>query len=333
MNLQTQVFIPKASFKISHQSEILLMGSCFSENIGDKLKSNKFAVNVNPFGILYNPISIYNALNRLLENKLFTENDFIHYNGSYHSFMHHGSFSKSNLTEAVDNVNYEFSAASNHLENADVLLITFGTSYIFKWNESQEIVGNCHKMPANKFTRERLSIDDIYSAWRNLIKRIITQNPNIKLVFTVSPIRHFKDGAHENQLSKAILHLSIDMLMHEFPKNAFYFPAYEIVMDQLRDYRFYTDDMLHPSILAQTYIWKRFSETFFSIITQKIIAEWQKICQALSHRPHDPNSNEYIKFLNRTIKNLQAFQEKYTYLHCSPEKRHLTQLLQNIHKE
>ena len=333
MKLQTHVIIPKACFDVSHQSKILLMGSCFSENIGVKLKDSKFSVNVNPFGILYNPISIYNALYRLLENKLFTEKDFIHYNGRYHSLMHHGSFSNSNLDDAVASVNKEFSHASNHLESVDVLLITFGTSYVFRWNESQEIVGNCHKIPADKFTRERLSIEDIYSAWKTLINTIIEYKPEVKIIFTVSPIRHFKDGAHENQLSKSILHLSIDKLRREFPENAFYFPAYEIVMDQLRDYRFYTDDMLHPSELAQSYIWKRFSETYFSNETQMIIDEWHKISQALSHRVYDSNSNEYAEFLNRTINNLQAFQDKYTYLSCYREKQYLTQLLRNTQKE
>lgn len=333
MNLQTQVKIPKSEFDISHQSKIVLMGSCFSENIGGKLKGSKFQVIVNPFGILYNPISIYNALDRLLTNKSFTEKDFTHYNNRYHSLMHHGSFSKFDLSEAVENVNSEFNVASEQLKGSDVLLITFGTSYVFRWNESEEVVGNCHKIPADKFTRERLSIEDVFSAWKALINKIIGQNPSIKVIFTVSPIRHFKDGAHENQLSKAILHLSIDKLMHEFPENTFYFPAYEILLDQLRDYRFYTDDMLHPSSLAQNFIWNKFSETYFSDKTQMIIAEWHKISQALSHKVYDSNSKEYAEFLNRTINNLQTFEEKYPYLSCLQEKQHLTQLLKNIQKE
>lgn len=330
MNLQTHVIIPKSKFDVSHQSKILLMGSCFSENIGGKLKNSKFPVVINPFGILYNPISIYNALDRLLTNKLFTESDLIHYNDSYHSLMHHGSFSHSNLKVAVDNINEAFNHASTQLHNADVLLITFGTAYVFRWNESSEVVGNCHKIPANKFTRERLSVEEIYAAWRMLINKIVAINPKVKLIFTVSPIRHFKDGAHENQLSKSILHLSIDRLMSEFTENTFYFPAYEILLDQLRDYRFYTDDMLHPSELAQNYIWARFSETYFSHQTEQIIAEWQKIRQAMSHRPYNSQSKEYMEFLNRTINNLQAFQDKYKYISCFEEKHHLTQLLKNI---
>lgn len=327
MNLQTRVIIHKASFEVSHHSKILLMGSCFSENIGKKLEDTKFSVHVNPFGIMYNPLSIYNAMNRLLDNETFTEKDFIYHNHLYHSFMHHGSFSNSNLDDAIEHVNNEFDQASTQLNNADVLLITFGTSYVFRWNESGEVVGNCHKIPANRFTRERLSIESICTVWSALIKRVVAQNPNIKILFTVSPIRHFKDGAHENQLSKATLHLSIDKLMNDFHDNVFYFPAYEIVMDELRDYRFYTDDMLHPSVLTQNYIWKKFEETYFSNETQKINIEWEKIRQALAHKPYNTDSKEYHQFLRKTFNDLQAFEDRYTFLSCLHEKLHLTQLL------
>lgn len=327
MNLQTRVIIPKASFEVSHHSKILLMGSCFSENIGKKLEDTKFSVHVNPFGIMYNPLSIYNAMDRLLDNETFTEKDFIYHNHLYHSFMHHGSFSNSNLDDAIEHVNNKFDQASTQLNNADVLLITFGTSYVFRWNESGEVVGNCHKIPANRFTRERLSVESICTVWSALIKRVVAQNPNIKILFTVSPIRHFKDGAHENQLSKATLHLSIDKLMNDFQDNVFYFPAYEIVMDELRDYRFYTDDMLHPSVLTQNYIWKKFEETYFSNETQKINIEWEKIRQALAHKPYNTDSKEYHQFLRKTFNDLQAFEDRYTFLSCLHEKLHLTQLL------
>ena len=326
MKLQTRVIIPKIKFELSHHSKMLLMGSCFSENIGEKLVDNKFSVHVNPFGVMYNPVSIYNAINRLLDNKKFTSKDFIYNNHLYHSLMHHGSFSNSNLNDAVMLVNNEFEQASNQLNNANVLLITFGTSYVFKWKESGEIVGNCHKIPANRFTRERLTIESICSAWSTLIKRVIAHNPSIKILFTVSPIRHFKDGAHENQLSKATLHLSIDKLMCDFPDNVFYFPAYEIVMDELRDYRFYTDDMLHPSVLTQNYIWKRFGETYFSNDTQKINTAWEKIRQALAHKPYNTNSKEYHQFLRKTFNDIQAFEDRYTFLSCLHEKSHLIQL-------
>ncbi|MDD2552805.1 MAG: GSCFA domain-containing protein [Dysgonamonadaceae bacterium] len=327
MNLQTYVHIPKPNFDISHQSKMLLLGSCFSENIGAKLVEHKFAVNVNPFGIMYNPLSIYNGIKRLLDEVPFSEKDFIFHNGMYHSFMHHGSFSRINLKEAVENVNHNFNSASDYLKNADFLLITFGTSYVFRWKESGEIVGNCHKIPADKFSRERLTVDDIVLQWSSLIQRILLANRNLKILFTVSPIRHFKDGAHENQLSKAILHLSVDKIKDEFSDNLFYFPAYEIVMDQLRDYRFYTDDMLHPSLLTQNYIWKRFGDTYFSVETEKINAEWRKIVQALSHKPYHSRSEEYQKFIHRTIDELQAFEERYPFLSCFQEKQELTQLL------
>lgn len=330
MKLQTPVILPKETFDISHHSKILLFGSCFSENIGLKLEENKFSVNVNPFGILYNPTSIYNSLNRLLDKREFDEEDFIHHNQLHHSFMHHGSFSRTNLGEAVRNINEEFDLASNQLENADILMITFGTSYVFKWNETGEIVGNCHKLPSNEFTRERLTIEEITVAWTHIITRLLDLNPNLKILFTVSPIRHFKDGAHENQLSKSILHLSIEHIMKEFPASTFYFPAYEIMMDQLRDYRFYTDDMLHPSKLAQEYIWQRFGETYFTEETQNIITQWQNIHQSLSHKPYNINSDTYQKFLQRTIDDIQAFEKEYTFISCFHEKQYLAELITNI---
>ncbi len=330
MKLQTPVIFPKPSFDISHHSTLLLLGSCFSENIGSKLIENKFPVNVNPFGIMYNPLSIYNALNRLFDKTEFTPEEFIYHNNLYHSFMHHGSFSQPSLDDAIKKVNDEFNLASTQLDNANFLLITFGTSYVFRHMESSEIVGNCHKLPANKFIRERLTVDEVTSSWSNLIARALSLNPTLKILFTVSPIRHFKDGAHENQLSKSILHLSIDNLMKLFPKNVFYFPAYEIMIDQLRDYRFYADDMLHPSNLAQEYIWERFVEAYFSDETHNIIAHWQKIQQSLSHKPQNVSSIAYKKFLHRTIKDLQAFENRYTFISCSSEKNHLTELITNI---
>ena len=330
MNLQTPVIFAKASFDITHHSTILLFGSCFSENIGLKLKENKFSVNANPFGVLYNPFSIAGAINRLLDKQKFTPDEFIHYNDSYHSFMHHGSFSNPNLDNAAVHINKEFSLASTQLEAADYLLITFGTSYVFRWKETGGIVGNCHKIHANQFVRERLTVEEITSTWSQLIKRLLASNPNLKIVFTVSPIRHFKDGAHENQLSKSILHLSIDHLMQQFPAYTFYFPAFEIMLDELRDYRFYADDMLHPSQLAQNYIWKKFGEACFSKETQAIIVDWQRIKQSLSHRPNNVDSEAYQKFVYRTIDDIKAFEQRYPFISCENEKSHLAHIIKNF---
>lgn len=327
MNLQTYVTIPKASFDISHHSSMLLFGSCFSDNIGKRLLDNKFFVNVNPFGILYNPISILNAINRLLDKEYYSEKDFDFHNNLYYSFMHHGSFSRPRLADAIDNVNQVFDIASSNLEKADVLLITFGTSFVYRLKADGTVVGNCHKLPASSFSKERLSIDDISASWTNLLTRVINSNPKLKIVFTVSPIRHFNEGAHQNQLSKSILLLSIEGLVNRFSENVYYFPAYEIMMDQLRDYRFYTDDMMHPSLLSQSYIWERFGETYFSDETIKINNEWQKISQALNHKAYNPNSDSYRLFLARTIDDIEAFEDTYPFLSCLLEKQHLTQLL------
>lgn len=327
MKLQTFVDIPKSSFDISHHSKMLLLGSCFSENMGTKLVEHKFDVHINPFGIMYNPLSIYKGISRLLDKLPFKQQEFIHHNGMYHSFMHHGSFSARSRDEAMQKVNDAFISAYNQLKDADVLLITFGTSYVYRWKETDEVVSNCHKIPSDKFSGKMLSVEEITLKWINLIHRIMEVNRQMKIVFTVSPIRHFKDGAHQNQLSKATLHLSVDKLMSEFPCNVFYFPAFEIVMDQLRDYRFYTDDMLHPTTLTQNYIWKRFSDTYFSVETEKINSEWKKILQSLSHRPYNLDSEAHQQFLLQTIAALKAFEERYPFLSCFHEKQLLTQLL------
>lgn len=330
MKLQTRVVHSQEKFDISHRSSIVLLGSCFSENIGSKLVENKFSVNVNPFGILYNPTSISNGINRLLDKAEFKPTDFISHNELSHSFMHHGSFSRLSLDDAVENVNQKFRAASQQLDSVDYLLITFGTSYVFKWNKTGDVVGNCHKLPAREFIRERLTVEDITCHWTSLIERLTKLHPSMKIIFTVSPIRHFKDGAHDNQLSKSILHLSIDSLMKQFPDNTFYFPAYEIMLDELRDYRFYAEDMIHPSNLAQDYIWNRFAETYFTQTTQKINAEWGKIQQSLAHRPINSHSSTYLKFLQRTFDDIEAFEKKYIFISCFNEKQHLTKLIKKI---
>lgn len=330
MNLQTPVILEKSNFDILHQSKLFLIGSCFSENIGAKLLENKFDIVVNPFGILYNPISISNAIKKIRDEYVFTKDDFILHNNLYHSLLHHGSFSNINLDEAVSSVNTELKHASYTLNQANLLLITFGTSYVFRWKKTGEVVGNCHKISSIQFQRERLTVEAIVREWTKLIEELLELNQDLKFIFTVSPIRHLKDGLHENQLSKATLHLAIDSLINKFPKNIFYFAAYEILMDQLRDYRFYADDMLHPSQIAQEYIWKRFSEVYFSDQTQQICFEWQKIRKSLFHKPHNQNTDTYKQFVHRTIQALETFELKYPSLSCTEEREHLTQLLKNL---
>ena len=211
-----------------------------------------------------------------------------------------------------------------------MLLITFGTAYVYQLKSDESIVGNCHKFPADRFSRRRLSVAEITADWTALINELLNVNPQLKVIFTVSPIRHFKDGAHENQLSKSILHLAIANLEDRFKANVKYFPAYEIIMDELRDYRFYASDMLHPSDVAIEYLWLRFSETYFSKETQEIIREWITVSQALQHRPLNGFTENYLTFLLNTKEKLNRFSQKYSFISCEEEIDQLYSTLESI---
>jgi hypothetical protein len=311
MDFRTRVHISKPNISICHSTQMMLFGSCFSENIGDKLLDYRFRADVNPFGILYNPLSISRAIRLLLAGtQPVSETDLIFHNEMYHSLMHHGDFSDINKNVCLENIAKRFSSASDSIHKTDIFLITFGTAYVYKWKETGEVVGNCHKIPAEKFSRFRLSVDEIVSEWSEIISEIESENKNAKFVFSVSPIRHWKDGAHENQVSKSILHLAIDALQNRFDE-VHYFPAYEILLDELRDYRFFAEDMMHPSPVAIKYIWERFSETYFENKTKTINEEWSHILRANQHRSINPETRAHRKFLEQTRLKTKAFYKKY----------------------
>lgn len=327
MDFRTFIPVPKSDIDIHHSTKMMLFGSCFSENIGGLLAENKFDVDINPFGILYNPLSVSSAIRRLLQNESFSESDLVFRDGLYHSFMHHGSFSHPDKQFCLKRIQERFSTAATRIRQTSVFLITFGTAYVYRLGETGEIAGNCHKFPSEIFERFRLSVNDIVTEWSEIIARLYTINPTVKIIFTVSPIRHWSDGAHENQVSKSILHVAIDKLVETFGKNIFYFPAYEIVMDELRDYRFYAEDMIHPSPLAVHYLWDRFRETFFSTATETLIADWQVIRRALNHKPLNRGTDEYRNFLMQTLTKLEDFKSKYPFISCEEENKLLLTLL------
>lgn len=319
MELITKVEYDKAPFKISHLSKSLLLGSCFAENIGCLMRENKFDCDVNPFGILYNPLSVSKALDDIIACKHYGPDDLFFHQECYHSYMHHGSFSATNREMVLDTINTRLSKASQRLAQTEVLIITFGTAWVYYLQSTREVVSNCHKMPAKTFVREKLTVNDIVETYSSLIAKLQQCSPNLRLLFTVSPIRHVKDGLHENQLSKATLLLAIDELTRKFPEQVSYFPAYEIVMDELRDYRFYADDMVHPSALAIQYIWERFCELYFSADTLQLMKECSNLARALAHRPLKPDSTEYKRFLGQIVLKIEQLNEKYPYLDLKKE--------------
>lgn len=328
MDFRTRVQIDKSDVRIEHSTPMMLFGSCFSENIGSKLKDHKFNVDLNPFGILYNPFSVSKSIRRLLENKHFNISELVYNNEMYHSFMHHGSFSDMDPQLCLEKINDRYIKASDFIKKTDILLITFGTSYAFRLHSNQLIVSNCHKIPANKFVRFRLTIEEIVEEWSSLIEQLVTQNPAIRLIFTVSPIRHFRDGAHDNQISKSILHIAIENIRDLFKDRVDYFPAYEIMIDELRDYRFYEEDMVHPTTVAQDYIWHCFAGRYFSEATKIINSRWSSIKKSIDHRPVNTNTEAYRKFLISTLKSIESFSKKYPQISCEEETQQIISLIE-----
>ena len=323
MEFRTRIDITEGEVMINHNTAMMMLGSCFSEEIGRKLLEHKFRVDINPFGILYNPFSVSEALARMISGNPFSEGDLFLYNGMYHSPMHHGAFSSPRLDESLQLINKRFEKAVALLPLTDLLMVTFGTAWTYRRKDDDRIVANCHKLPANQFERSRLTLEEIVREWELLIKRLLKLNPRMKLLFTVSPVRHMKDGAHENQLSKAILLLAIEQLQTQFPGQIFYFPAYELMIDELRDYRFYGDDMLHPSSLAVNYIWEEFSRFCFSHDTDEVNREWSVIRQALEHRPLHPDSEAFSRFRQQTREKLEAFARRHPSISCEEERKNL----------
>ncbi len=306
--------------RLSYAEQITLLGSCFAESIGKKLEEVKFRVDINPFGTLYNPASIADALELLLSPHIFQPEDIFSAGGLFHSFRHHSRFSAPSLEECLTLINGRLERSSLFFHNSQRLLITFGTSWVYRWKESGEIVANCHKLPEKLFLRERLTVEQIVQHWSPLLERMEKEIPDLKILFTVSPIRHWKDGAHGNQLSKATLLLAIDELTRLHPEQTGYFPSYEILMDELRDYRFYAEDMIHPSAQAVDYIWERFVQTALTPEAKKLMDICEEIRKAIAHRPFNPDSEAYQKFILQTLLKIDRLNEKMPFFDFSKEQ-------------
>lgn len=316
MQLTTPVTLQKNDIEITHKSNIMLLGSCFAQNIGNRLQAGKFNVCTNPFGIIYNPLSISTVLHRAISGEEFTADspEISESNERWHSILHHSDFSRRTKEELITTINSSLQAAHNCIQNADILIITFGTAYVYTRNCDGRVVSNCHKMPAKEFTRRLLSVDEITECMSRVLTPITEARPGVKIIFTVSPIRHLRDGAHDNQLSKATLLLAIEQLQKRYMHNAAYFPAYEIVLDELRDYRFYADDMAHPAPIAVEYIWQQFADTHISSSSQALCHTIEDINRALAHRPFDAESNSYKEFVRNTLKKIDTVQTMHPYL-------------------
>ena len=330
MDFRTKVSLGWQGERISHNHSLIFFGSCFADEVGGMFNANKFKVLQNPFGVLYNPLSIANAIERSLDEISYSENDLIKAGNLYHSFSHHSLYSHSNREVMLENINTELKRCSCMLKSADFLFITFGTAWVYELKESGNVVANCHKLPANIFARRRASVSELTKRSAEVIAKLISTNPNIKIVLTVSPIRHLKDGAHENSLSKSTLLLVCEELQNMFKENISYLPTYEILLDELRDYRFYADDMAHPSKKAVEYVWERIKEDVVSPESEAIIKEWGKIRQGICHRLMSADIDGYKLFLNNLLKTAEAFADKYQYINIEQEITEIKDRINNL---
>jgi len=323
MKLFTEVNVRKDSVGIDHSRPLMLMGSCFADNIGERLVAGKFDCCVNPFGTLYNPFSICSAIRRIASARLFTADseEIFSSGGLWHSWMHHSSFSNASKEEFLSGVNSALLRASAYLASSGVVILTLGTSWVYRLSQpgAVEVVANCHKMPERMFERKMESVDAVYNALSGIYDIISEVNPSCRLIFTVSPIRHVRDGLHSNALSKAVLLLAINELTKKNPDKIVYFPAYEIMNDELRDYRFYADDLVHPSSMAIDILWQRFSDCFFSADTKAFVAEWGKINAALNHRPITGMTDEYRSFISSVKDKIEKIKSVRKYLDVDKE--------------
>lgn len=310
MNFATQIPIPKSTNPIDYNSKIILLGSCFSENMGEKFTYFKFQNAINPFGIIFNPASIEKLVERVVNHQYFLEKDIFFHNERWHCYEVHSDLSQSNKEAFLDDLNQILQFTNQQILKSTHIIITYGTSWIYRLKSNNEVVANCHKVPQNLFEKEILSTEIIEKSIQNTIDLIQKVNPKINFIFTISPVRHIKDGFVENQRSKAHLISALHSSSFQLPTSS-YFPSYEIMMDELRDYRFYAEDMLHPSQVAIDYIWKRFSETNISEESHSIMQEVETIQKGLSHRPFNRNSESHLQFLSKLNDKIVKLQKQF----------------------
>ena len=324
------VEIPPFPWKSGYAAKHLFLGSCFTENIGGIMEGLKFKTDINPFGILYNPVSLADALGRLVTADPFAKEDLFHHGGLWHSYRHHGRFSGTDPDETLQRINQRLETGSRFLKQADFLLITLGTAWVYEQKTTGAVVANCHKVPAREFSRYRLTVTQSVACLREVLEEVWNINPGIRVIFTVSPVRHTRDGAVENQLSKAVLLLACDALVTGFGKErCFYFPAYEIMMDELRDYRFYAADMIHPSPVAVDFIWDKFKTTLFGKADLELSREITQVKKAMEHRPLNSVSAEYRQFLENSLRTISLLVKNHPVLDFSAEIHYFSKQIEN----
>ncbi len=301
MNIFRTELIPKSSdTKISLHSPLLTIGSCFSDSIGNKLNENKFHVLVNPFGTVYNPISIHETIKNTIGLQYPSKESYLLRQEVFFNYHFHSKFSATTEEHLVRKIMSEIDRSHEFIKKSKVLIITYGTSFVYERTDTNEIVANCHKVPGSMFNKRLLSVENIISSFQSLHKSI-TENLSIeKIILTVSPVRHIKDTLELNSLSKSILRIACQDLVNQY-SNVVYFPSFEIMIDDLRDYRFYKDDLIHPTPLAEEYIWGKFSASYLNNQALHFVKQWKDIQKALKHRPFQIENKSHKMFLYETL--------------------------------
>lgn len=328
MQFRTELFLQESHRKLSHTDKILGIGSCFVDEIGNKLKSGKFDIIQNPFGTLFHPVAIENALARIHSNVAYTESEIFNHDEFYFSWDHHTSFNRTSLKGTLDGINSKLEKANEFIQKSNVFILTFGTAWVYRVKQMDLIVANCHKVPAQHFEKNLLSDAQIKSSIRNCFNFILDINPNAHIVTTISPVRHIKDGMVENNISKSKLISNLHDLVPQY-NNVDYFPAYELMMDDLRDYRFYKEDLIHPNDMAIEYIWDKFSERYFTEETAVKIRLAERIKTALAHKPMNKGSIGHKTFLYNTLKKIEQIEKNFPMNSFDEEKETLKNLMKN----
>lgn len=311
MKLQTNIPLQPEKNQINYDSKILLLGSCFVENVGKKLNYYKFQSLQNPFGIIFHPKAIEKLILKAVKKEQFTEKDIFFFNERWHCFDVHSDLSNVSKEGILEELNKVVALTTKQLNESTHIIITLGTAWVYRFIETSSLVANCHKVPQNQFSKEILSVNEIVSSLQNMISEIRKINNEVSIIFTVSPVRHLKDGFIENQQSKAHLIAAIHQFVASSAVERYYFPSYELMMDELRDYRFYAEDMIHPSQTAINYIWEKFKQVWVKETVFSTMDEVETIQKRLSHKAFNPNSEQHQKFLETLSKKISYLQKAF----------------------
>lgn len=313
MKLQTQLPLEKQAPAINYHSKLVLLGSCFAENIAEKFSYYKFQNEVNPLGVLFHPIAILDLLERAHYNNPYTEKDVFFSNGCWQSFRAHSRLNSTSESEILERLNTALKSTQIQLKSASHVFLTFGTAWVYEHLASKTTVVNCHKQPQKEFKKSILSVQQLQDSFKAILLILKSFNPNVSVVFSISPVRHLKDGFIENNQSKAHLLAALHLVLNT-TKNTHYFPSYELVMDELRDYRFYKEDMVHPNQIAIDYIWEKFQTVWIDAEVNSIMHEVSQLQKGFAHKPFNPLTPEHTSFSSSLTKKAKALESRFPFM-------------------